>query len=133
MIVNVLVVALNPNWSCAVTVNVYDLSSVVVPPSNVNAPVFLSIVVRPGLPTSPNCLTFPCNCPSMANVIPGGNLPESNEYTKIALGTVLVAFTDKVDIKFALKFPRSLAVFHVITLSTSPSNLTVKVLSLLMT
>ena len=31
--------------------------------------------------------------------------------------------------KLALKFPKSLSVFHVIALSTSPNSLTVKVLS----
>jgi len=48
---------------------------VVVAPSNVKAPEDLSMVVSPGFPTSPNCLTFPCNCPSIAKVIPGGSLP----------------------------------------------------------
>lgn len=44
-IVNDLVVALNPNWSCACAVNVYVLSILVVLASNI--PSFASNVVKP--------------------------------------------------------------------------------------
>ena len=98
-------------------------------PSNVVLVVVLSIVVNPGNPGTPNCLILPCNCPSIASVIPGGNLPLSKLYNTIALGTLLVALTLNVDVKFALMLPKSFEVFHVIALSISPNNLTLNSLS----
>ena len=56
IILNVLVVALNPNLSFASTVKINFLSKVVVPPSNVKS--FSSTVVKPKSVPEANCLTL---------------------------------------------------------------------------
>ena len=90
-----------------------------------------SNVVSPNSPPMGNCLTLPRISPSNARVNPLGNAPAVTTYLNTALGTVVVARTDSVLIKLALMLPKSLSVFQVITLSTSPNIFTEKVLSLM--
>ena len=79
---------------------------------------------------SPNCLTLPIISPDKLNESPGGSLPLFKVYTTLAFGTVVVALTKNVLIKFAFIVPRFAAVVQFMVDSISPNKLTVKVLSL---
>ena len=125
IILNVLIVELNPKRSLACTVKINLRSIVVVPPSSVN--LLLSIVERPSLVAVANCTTLPVISPSKFNFNPGGNLPLFNVYSNELSVTLVNAFTKNVLTKFALIAPRSASVVHLIVLSTSPKILTVNV------
>ena len=57
----------------------------------------LSNTVKPKLVGDPKLLILPIMFPSYASSSPGGNLPDSKEYSTNASGTSLVAVTLKVE------------------------------------
>ena len=83
--------------------------------------------VPQNLVPDPNCFTLPTISPSRLSVSPGGNVPDSNTYNIALFDTVLDALTANVLTRLAPMLPRLLGVFHVITLSISPSTCTLNV------